>query len=129
LDEQSLTHLKDVLLEYTRRIYGSANQDQIDPAALQNKLTQTLTFLFISMYKQGWETFLEDFLALTSTQNNGPRDNMVGIVLYLRILGSIHKKLSRNEAKYRTQRYSASTGRSKNCYLLARDLGTMDRSK
>ena len=94
LDGQSLSHLKESFLEYIRRTYGSGGQEQIDPPSLQNKLTQSLTVLFISLYKQGWENFLDDFLSLTSTQNNGSRDNLLGIVLYLRILGSIHDEIA-----------------------------------
>ena len=81
-------------MEYVRRTYGPNGQDQVDPASLQNKLTQTLTFLFISLYKQGWESFLDDFLSLTSLQNGGTRDNIAGIALYLRILGSIHDEIA-----------------------------------
>jgi exportin-T len=94
LDGQSLGHLKERFLEYIRRTYGSGDQDQVDQPSIQNKLTQTLTCLFISLYKQGWESFLDDFLALTSTQNNSSRDNLLGIVLYLRILGSIHDEIA-----------------------------------
>ena len=94
LDGQALAHLKGSFFEYIRRTYGSGSQDQVDQPSLQNKLTQTLTYLFISMYKQGWESFLDDFLALTSTQNNGSRDNLLGIVLYLRILSSIHDEIA-----------------------------------
>ena len=96
LDAESLSHLKETLLEYVRRTYGSdaQGQDQVDPPSLQNKLTQTLTFLFISLYKQGWESFLDDFQSLTSLQNNGVRDNFAGTALYLRILGSIHDEIA-----------------------------------
>jgi len=94
LDAGSLTHLKETLLEYIRRTYGSGSQDQIDPPSLQNKLTQTLTFLFIALYQQGWESFLDDFLAQTRLQNNGSRDNIAGVVLYLRVLGSIHDEIA-----------------------------------
>jgi exportin-T len=94
LDGQTLGHLKESLLAYSRRNYGSDAQEEVDQASLQNKLTQTLTFLFISMYKQGWESFLDDFLSLTSSQNNGSRDNLLGVVLYLRILGSIHDEIA-----------------------------------
>ncbi|TVY43364.1 Exportin [Lachnellula subtilissima] len=93
-EDQSLSHVKESLLEYIRRAYGSGNRDDVDPPGLQNKLTQTLTFLFISMYKNGWEGFLDDFLALTSLQNNGSRDNIVGIALYLRLLSSIHDEIA-----------------------------------
>lgn len=94
LNEQTLIHIKDTLLEYVRRVYGPGNQGQQDQVHQQNKLTQTLTFLFTALYKQGWETFIDDFLALTSTQNNGTRDNLVGTVLYLRILKSIHDEIA-----------------------------------
>ncbi len=94
LDSVSLAHLKETLLEYIRRTYGSGSQDQVDPPSLQNKLTQTLTFLFIALYQHGWENFLDDFLAQTSLQNNGSRDNIAGIVLYLRVLGSIHDEIA-----------------------------------
>jgi exportin-T len=94
LDSQTLVQVKETLLEYVRRTYGSGSQDQVDPPSIQNKLTQTLTFLFIALYKQGWESFVGDFLALTSLQNNGSRDNFAGTVLYLRILGSIHDEIA-----------------------------------
>ncbi|KUJ21036.1 Exportin-T [Mollisia scopiformis] len=94
LDNQSLSHVKETLLEYVRRIYGSGSRDQMDAPHLQNKLTQTLTFLFMASYKQGWETFIDDFLALTSIQNSGARDNLLGTVLYLRILSSIHDEIA-----------------------------------
>ena len=93
LDHQSLINIKQLLFDYIRRTYGSGNADLVDPPGLQNKLTQTLTFLFVSMYNQGWEGFLADFQALTSLQN-GARDNLHGVVLYLRILGSIHDEIA-----------------------------------
>ncbi|KAH7360677.1 Exportin-T [Rhexocercosporidium sp. MPI-PUGE-AT-0058] len=94
LDPQSLNYIKETLLEYIQRTYGSGSQDQVDAASLQNKLTQTLTFLFMALYKQGWENFMDDFLSLTSLQNSGSRDNIAGTVLYLRILGSIHDEIA-----------------------------------
>ncbi|CAG8975031.1 hypothetical protein HYALB_00011694 [Hymenoscyphus albidus] len=93
LDGQSLERVKEILMEYIRRTYASGNRDEIDPPAIQNKVTQTLTYLFTSMYRQGWESFLDDFMALTSLQN-GSRDSLVGVVLYLRILSSIHDEIA-----------------------------------
>jgi exportin-T len=92
LDAQSLASVKELLLEYIRRTYGLGDVEQVDMPSIQNKLTQTLTFLFVSMYNEGWESFIDDFLALTSIQN-GARDNLGGVVLYLRILGSIHDEI------------------------------------
>ncbi|RDW83204.1 putative exportin-T [Coleophoma crateriformis] len=94
LDDQSLAYLRENLMEYVKRTYGPSNQDQVDSPSLQNKLTQTLTYLFISSYKQGWESFMEDFMSLTSSQGNSTRDNFAGVVLYLRILSSIHDEIA-----------------------------------
>lgn len=103
LDGASLAFLKDTLLEYTRRVYGpNASPDQLDQAHLQNKLCQTLTYLFVFLYQDGWQTFIDDFFALTANSDGSSRDNAAGVVLYLRILGSIHDEiadmlLSRNQ--------------------------------
>ncbi|RKF59322.1 Exportin-T [Erysiphe neolycopersici] len=93
LDLQSLEQLKETLLEYISHIYGSCNQDIVDPAHIQNKLTQTLTLLLIKTYKYGWETFFGDFLGLTGLQNDGVKKNFKGTMLYLRFLGSIHDEI------------------------------------
>lgn len=103
LDGASLTFLKDTLLDYTRRVYGpNASPEHLDPAHLQNKLCQTLTYLFVFLYKDGWQTFIDDFYALTAATDGSSRDNVPGVILYLRILGSIHDEiadmlLSRNQ--------------------------------
>ncbi|OLN83413.1 Exportin-T [Colletotrichum chlorophyti] len=89
LDRASLSWLKDTLLEYVRKVYGQNLQDQVDPFHLQNKLSQTLTYLFVFLYNDGWDTFIDDFLAIASSPNNTP-----GVVLYLRILGSVHDEIA-----------------------------------
>jgi exportin-T len=95
LDEQSLGFLKDNLLQYAQRVYGpSGAPDQIDTPSLQNKLTQTLTSVFMYSYKQNWQSFIDDFLALTSSSSNSTRDSPTGTILYLRILGSIHDEIA-----------------------------------
>ncbi|CCF37584.1 exportin-T, partial [Colletotrichum higginsianum] len=89
LDRGSLTWLKDNLLEYVRNIYGQNLQDQVDPPHLQNKLSQTLTYLFVFLYNDGWDTFIDEFLAMANSPNN-----TAGVVLYLRIIGSIHDEIA-----------------------------------
>lgn len=69
-------------------MYGQ-NHDQLDPPHLQNKLSQTLTYLFVFLYNDGWDSFIDDFLAVASSPNN-----TAGVVLYLRILGSIHDEIA-----------------------------------
>ncbi|KAH8595707.1 armadillo-type protein [Bisporella sp. PMI_857] len=93
-DSQALGHIKDTLVDYVRRTYGSGNPDDVDPASLQNKLAQALTLLFVALYKDSWSTFFDDFLSLTSLQNNGSRDNLSGVVFYLRLLESVHDEIA-----------------------------------
>lgn len=107
LDGQSLTYLRDTLLQYVRQTYGPEPQQEPDPAHLQNKLTQTLTYLFVFLYQDGWQSFLDDFLDLSGLPSN--TENVNGVVLYLRILGSIHDEIAdmlmnrgNNEAKRNT---------------------------
>ncbi|KAK3939940.1 Exportin [Diplogelasinospora grovesii] len=94
LDRASLVFLKDALLGYIRQTYDGSGQTPADPPSIQNKLTQTLTYLFVFLYKEGWETFIDDFLALTSTQNSTQKDNLSGVILYLRVLGSVHDEIA-----------------------------------
>ncbi|RDA84937.1 hypothetical protein CP532_5152 [Ophiocordyceps camponoti-leonardi (nom. inval.)] len=111
LDPDSLAYLKFALLEYVRDVYGSSsssslavqNQDPAaaaaatttttiatpDSAAVQNKLTQTLTYLFAFHYPQGWQTFLDDFWHLARDSGSLP-----AVLLYLRILSSIHDEIA-----------------------------------
>ncbi|KAK3989511.1 armadillo-type protein [Cladorrhinum sp. PSN332] len=88
LDGPSLAFLKQSLLDYIGHNYSGNSQESVDPANLQNKLTQTLTYLFVFLYREGWESFIDDFLALAQ------KDNIPGVVMYLRILGSIHDEIA-----------------------------------
>ncbi|KAI9166616.1 Exportin-T [Paramyrothecium foliicola] len=92
LDHASLAYLKDTLLQYTQQSYASTAQQQPDPISLQNKLTQTLTYLFVFLYQDGWQSFLSDFLALTGITEGA--DNVAGVLFYLRILSSVHDEIA-----------------------------------
>jgi len=94
LDQNSVVFLKTTLLDYVRRTYGSGSQEAPDQPSLQNKLAQTMTYLFVHLYASGWETFIDDFLALTSSPNSGCMDNVPGVVLYLRMLNSVHDEIA-----------------------------------
>lgn len=93
IDPNQLVALKDAFLDYVRRSYAN-NPERVDSPTLQNKLTQTLTFLFVRLYKQGWESFLDDFISMTSLPGSDRRDNPVGCILYLRILLSVHDEIA-----------------------------------
>lgn len=61
---------------------------------IQNKIAQNITYLFSALYANGWETFFDDLLSLTT---NSPasttRDNPLGIIFYLRVINSIHDEI------------------------------------
>jgi exportin-T len=92
LDRASLAYLKDTLLQYAQQTYGSTAQQEPDPLSLQNKLTQTLTYLFVFLYQDGWQSFLDDFLALTGLAEGA--DNVSGVLFYLRVLSSVHDEIA-----------------------------------
>ena len=96
LDIQSLTGTKDALLAYIRQVYGGLDGvTDIDPPSIRNKLTQTTTYLFESLYAKGWEDFFDDFYSLAKF-GQGPADryNASGLVFYLRVLNSIHDEIA-----------------------------------
>lgn len=95
LDEQSLAFLKDSLMEYIRRVYGShGKREDGDTITIQNKLTQTVTYLFTTLYATSWGSFFEDFLALTIKEGSSARDNAPGVFLYLRVINSVHDEIA-----------------------------------
>lgn len=92
-DPNKLAALKDTFLGYVKRAY-TTGADYIDSQPILNKLTQTLTYLFVRLYKQGWESFLDDFMSMTSLPGSDQRDNPAGCMLYLRILLSVHDEIA-----------------------------------
>jgi exportin-T len=93
LDAQSLGYVKNSLMEYIGRIYGGFGEGEVDSANIQNKLTQTVTYLFASLYAAGWEGFFDDFLNLVSVTGSS-RGNVAGAALYLRVLSSVHDEIA-----------------------------------
>lgn len=80
-------------MNYLRQVYGQENANP-DPPNIQNKIAQTITFLFSALYGSGWESFFDDLLSLTykGASSTSP-DNMLGIVFYLRVVNSIHDEI------------------------------------
>jgi exportin-T len=76
-----------------QQAFGGAGQNVTDSAHLQNKLTQTLTYLFATMYASGWESFFDDLLALSGNGSLGLA-NVPATALYLRILSSVHDEIA-----------------------------------
>jgi exportin-T len=90
-----LALLVESLMQYIRQTYGpEAREDRIDSSSIQNKISQTITYLFSALYGSGWTSFFDDILGLTiKGQSGGTRDNPYGVILYLRILISIHDEI------------------------------------
>ncbi len=89
LDGQSQAAVKVSLMEYIRQKYSAAaNQATVDPPSIQNKVTQTITYLFEILYPSEWFSFFDDFRELASG------DSTAGTILYLRMLGSIHDEIA-----------------------------------
>lgn len=92
LGDQDLIFLKDNILAYIQNTYGAAASSsvQLDPVSIQNKITQTVTNLFVALYANHWSSFFHDILNLTVITGSTSRDNAAGVMLYLRILVSVH---------------------------------------
>ncbi|KAL4760217.1 Ran GTPase-binding protein LOS1 [Aspergillus foveolatus] len=93
IDLQSLGFVRDRLLAYLRQVYGREGSNP-DPPNIQNKIAQTITFLFSALYGNGWESFFDDLLSLTyKSPSSTTRDNPLGIIFYLRVINSIHDEI------------------------------------
>ena len=92
LGDQDMIFLRDNVLAYMQNNYGAAGSSnvQLDPVSIQNKITQTVTNLFAALYANHWTSFFHDILNLTVTTGSTSRDNAAGVMLYLRILVSVH---------------------------------------
>lgn len=93
VDQEGLKNVKDRLMTYLQRSYGPGHElGGTDSGSIENKIAQTITYLFSSFYASGWETCFDDLLALTTTQP-GSRDNLKGIIFYLRVINSVHDEI------------------------------------
>lgn len=96
LDLHNLSVLRDNLMIHVQKVYGANGIDdlQIAPPNIQNKISQTLTYLFKFLYSTDWSSFFHDLLALTVTAGSTVRDNARGVGFYLRVLGSVHDEIA-----------------------------------
>lgn len=93
LDEQSLSYVKDILMNYIHRTF-SANSSDVDSVNIQNKITQTVTYLFTSLYASSWPSFFDDFRLLAGDGAGIGSSNPAGTMLYLRVIASIHDEIA-----------------------------------
>lgn len=93
LEQNTLNYIRGALMGYVRTRYAQ-DSTEVDSPAIQNKLTQTLTYLFTFLYGTEWTTFFDDFRSLAGDANSVGTDNPVATMLYLRILESIHDEIA-----------------------------------
>ena len=96
LDDRDLAYVSSNLLGYIEKIYGGQvpTTTTLDPVSIQNKLTQTVTYLFTVMYENRWPSFFSDILKLTASHGSSLRDNAPGTIMYLRMLIAIHDEIA-----------------------------------
>ena len=97
-DPTTLSIIQDQLMKYIRRSYGPGSTS-FDNAAIQNKVTQAITHLFLAMYGSSWTSFFHDILGITtmsmdSATGKPRRDNLPGVVFYLRVMASVHDEVA-----------------------------------
>jgi exportin-T len=93
LRPDALYTIKDQLLRYLQQSYSTDEDPSTEPTTVQNKLSQTLTYLFSALYGNGWQSFFDDLLSLTSRTQNEVKDNVLGTIFYLRVVNSIHDEI------------------------------------
>ena len=83
-------------MTYVRNMYGveKRGSDSTDSPSIQNKITQSLTYLFAEMYTSQWTTFFSETLSLTGGAESSRRANYSGVVFYLRTLISVHDEIA-----------------------------------
>ena len=92
LEQYSLQYIRESLMGYVRQRYAS--DGGVDSPTIQNKLTQTLTYLFTALYATEWTSFFDDFRALAGDGNAIGTHDQAATMLYLRIVGSIHDEIA-----------------------------------
>lgn len=93
LDEQSLAYIRDALMNHIRQSY-TPGSGAADTSHIQNKLMQTVTYLFVALYPSSWQSFFDDFRALAGDQATIGNVNTATTFLYLRMLGQVHDEIA-----------------------------------
>lgn len=93
LAQQDADNAKDNILNYVRLHYGGSKTASDSPG-IQNKLAQTLTFLFNVLYISEWGSYFRDLYASVEEDKQSAGSDQTGTLLYLRILGSVHDEIA-----------------------------------
>lgn len=97
LDAPNLAFVRENLMIYIRNVYGvrdGASNLALDSVNIQNKIAQTATYLFVSLYATEWTSFFNDMLSLTAAAGTTVRNNLRGATFYLRVLNAVHDEVA-----------------------------------
>lgn len=95
LDHNGLVSARIGLMDYVTRSYAATSTSPSDdPPFIRNKLAQTLTLLFTSLYADNWESFFTDLRALAEPSLRDPSASSAGLLFYLRMLASVHDEIA-----------------------------------
>lgn len=97
LDGPNLVFVREALMVYIQNVYGvgdGAGNLTLDSVNIQNKIAQTATYLFVSLYATEWTSFFSDMLSLTGAAGTTVRDNLRGASFYLRVLNAVHDEIA-----------------------------------
>jgi exportin-T len=93
IGQAGLNQVRHQLMEYVRRRYAP-NSTQFDSPGIQNKVVQTITYLFTALYANDWPDFFDEMLALTNPAPETGAANPTAILMFLRLLSSIHDEIA-----------------------------------
>ena len=96
ISQGELLSVKERLLEYLGQNYGADKQPSQDPPNVQNKISEVITSLFVTLYPSDWTTFFYDLLELTATKSDASalQDAPIGTLFYLKVVISIHDEIA-----------------------------------
>ena len=94
LDVESQVSAKIGLMKHVSEAYtGGPTGSPPDPSNVQNKLAQTLVFLFTQLYESRWESFFEDLWQPAARQlQSGASSSATDF--YLRTLVTVHDEIA-----------------------------------
>lgn len=96
LDQQNLNLVRRQLMNYletTYKVQAAGLKEAPDTPGIENKIAQTITYLFCACYGTTWPSFFDDLLNLTTSTNGSQRDNLIGVAFYLRVIESVHDEI------------------------------------
>ena len=94
LEIQELLFVRDAVLQYVRSTYSTDGATSQDPVTVENKIVQLITYLFIGLYTSNWQSFFDDFQALTHASAGAIKDNVNGTRFYLKVVCSLHDEIA-----------------------------------